>query len=553
MLRPWVALSPTRLTVCSSLLGCISLASACSDDLAGGTEASAGSSSDATTVEATSDETGATEATTGVAFEPFPARGGIKIVRVEANSGVAIPIGKDGAAVGGGDRNAYLPARRNTLIRAYVDIPDDWTPRELEARLHLTGGGVDTTYSVKMMVEEDSRDSDLLSTFSFGVEAQHVQPGLEYSITLWETGPGQEDVPEPAEPPQAPLSGSAFVGVEDDYMNMRVVLVPVDYNYGDCQKVVDGAAWEKKFKDALYQQNALESLEFTVHAPYPVDYDMTSFNGLSRLVSEMSMLRAAEQADPSVYYYGLFDSCGECIGGGDGIMTGCTVGLAADITGASKSDASRRAAAGQVIGRPEDTFVHEIGHTQGRRHIDCPNGGAAGTDPTYPHPNGAIGVWGFGILDIRLRHPTTHADYMSYCGSTWVSDWQWNATYNRIKTLSQWDLEGAPAPEEGGLLMGAIDDGQQIWWTVPGTLAADAPRSATHAVDFEFADGVAPVAAQVSVRPHATTLNVVAPLPPDFDRRQLQNLTLRAPEGPTVVSPTAVRWLHRPLGLKAAP
>lgn len=544
MVRSGLVLSPIL---------CFSLSAACSDDVGGsGTSGLESTETDATgTTEADTEPTGA-PVTTKEQFIPIPARGGIKIVRVEANSGVAIPIGKDGAEVGGAERNAYLPPRRNTLIRAYVELPDDWVPRELEGRLHLTGGGVDKVYTATLTVEADSRDAELGSTFAFGVEAEDMVPGLKYSITLWETAPGQEDTPEGTEPPQAPHAGTAFVGVEDDYMNMRVVLVPVDYNYGGCQKTVDGAAWEAKFEQALLQQNALESLELEVHAPYKVDYDMTSFNGLSRLVSEMSQLRTAEQADPSVYYYGLFDSCGQCIGSGDGLQTGCTVGLAADITGSTKSDASRRAAAGQVIGRPEDTFVHEIGHTQGRRHIECPGGGAQGTDPTYPHPNGAIGVWGFGIRDIRLRHPTTHADYMSYCGSTWVSDWQWNATYARIRTLSQWDLEGEAAETEGGLLIGAIDDGQQLWWTAPGSLADDAPRSATHAVDFEFADGIAPVAAQVSVRPHGTTLNVVAPLPPDFDQRELQRLTLRAPEGLTQVSPAAVRWLHRPERFKAA-
>ena len=62
----------------------------------------------------------------------------------------------------------------------------------------------------------------------------------------------------------------------------------------------------------------------------------------------------------------------------------------------------------------------------------------------------------------------------------------------------------------------------------------------------------APVAAQVSVRPHGNTLNVVAPLPPVFDSRQLQGLTLRAPEGASAVPTSAVRWLHRPDFFKAA-
>ncbi|HEY8380100.1 MAG TPA: hypothetical protein VIK91_26600, partial [Nannocystis sp.] len=330
LLRLRVALAPL-------LLG--SLATACSDDLAGTEAGGQTSSTGETTAEAPTGTDSATAATTGEPqFEPFPARGGIKIVRVEANSGVAIPIGKDGLGVGGSERNAYLPPRRNTAIRAYVEVPEDWVPRELEGRLHLTGGGVDHVYTKRVMIRGNSADGDLNSTFTFGVEAQYMVPGLQYSITLWETGPGQEDAPAGDVPPQAPHQGTAYVGVEDDFMNMRVVLVPVDYSYGDCQATVDGAAWEKTFKQALFQQNPLESIEFVVHDPYPVTYNMTTFNGLSRLVSEMSMLRTAEQADPSVYYYALFDNCGACIGSGGGVQSGCTVGLAADITGTSKSD-----------------------------------------------------------------------------------------------------------------------------------------------------------------------------------------------------------------------
>lgn len=493
-----------------------------------------------------------TDGTSGAAFSPIPARGGLVINRVEANSGVAVPIGKDGQGVDGSGRNAYLPARRDTLIRAYVDVPDDWVGREIEGRLRLQGGGVDKELSMKAMIVADSRDADLASTFYWGVEAADVVPGLTYSVSLWETAPGQEELPEGETPPIAPLAGPAFVGIEDAVAKMRVVLVPVDYQFGECSAVIDGEHWGPIFAQALQQQNAVEELDLQIHAPYKVQYDLKTFNGLSKLVSEMSQLRSAEQADPSVYYYGYFDNCGACIGSDGSLMSGCTVGLAADITGASKSDAWGRAAAGQLKAAPEETFVHEIGHTQGRRHIECPGGNAAGTDPSFPYPGGKINVWGFGIRDFRLRHPTSNVDYMTYCGPNWVSDWQWNATYNRIKTLTSWDMAGQTAPEGDGLLIGAIDDGQQIWWTAPGTLADDEPRSATHSIDFVFADGAAPVAAKVSRRSEGGTLNVVAPLPAGFDARALQALVLRAPEGTSDVRVDDVRWLHRPDRISAA-
>ena len=537
------------------------LIAGCGDDKAGvdsgDAETGTGTTGDAepTTTTPTTTPTTGEDSSTGEPFEPFPARGDIKIVRVEANPGVAIPIGLDGAEVDGPGRNAFIPKSRNMLVRAFVDVPDDWTERSLEARLTLSGGGVDTVMSQTVTISQDSYDNDLASTFYWGVEAVDVVPNLKYQIELWEAAPGAELLAEPAQPAIAPLAGPGFVGVESSQAEMRVVLVPVDYKFGNCAAVVDGEAERKAFEGALYQQNALETLEFTIHAPYPVVYSMTEYSGLSKLVSEMSQLRTDEGADPNVYYYALFDNCGGCIGSGGGGAQGCTVGLAADITGPDQNDARYRAAAGQLNKGGVDTFVHEIGHTQGRRHIECTGAGvdAAGTDPSYPHPDGRIGVWGFGILDFSLRHPTAFSDYMSYCGSTWVSDWQWNATYSRIKTLTGWGKSDAGAPAGEGVLIGAVDpDGQQIWWTGPGGLSSAREPSATHRVIFEFADGEVETTTQVSVREHYATRNIVARLPQGFDARELLGVRWVDESGEHPVAPSAIRRLHGPDRLQAA-
>lgn len=122
----------------------------------------------------------------------------------------------------------------------------------------------------------------------------------------------------------------------------------------------------------------------------------------------MSQLRTTKGTDNNVYYYGLFDSCNGCIGDG-GLGGGCTVGLAANITGADPSDARDRAAVGQLIGNPARPLC-TIGHTQGRQHVYCAGAGvqAQGTDPSYPYEDGRIGVWGFGVHDSRcVTRPRT--------------------------------------------------------------------------------------------------------------------------------------------------
>lgn len=531
----------------------IALLAGCGDSVAGGgEEGGSESTGQASTTDATP-TSGDESSSTGAPFEPFPARGDVVVSRVEVNPGVAIKIEENGAPVGGAERNAYLPKNRDTLFRVFLDVPDDWTPRRLEARLELSGGGVDTTYTDAFQIDGDTIDSKLDSGPFFGVRAEHVRPNVKYRVSLWEAEAGQEALPEPAVPAVSPADGPAYIGVESRLAELRVVLVPVDYAYGECAAAVDGEAERKSFEDALYQQNGVESLEFVVHAPYKVDYDLTAYNGLSKLVGEMSMLRSQEGADDNVYYYALFDNCSRCIGAGGGNgQNGCVVGLAFDITGPDKNDAYGRAAAGQLNGGADDTFVHEVGHTQGRRHIECVGGGdAAGTDPSYPYQGGVIDKWGFGVRDYRLRHPKTHADYMSYCGQTWASDWQWNATYKRIVELSSWSMAGEAAPTGPGQLVGTIEpDGTEMWWTVPGEFSADRV-GATHALQFDFADGVVSAPAEVRVRPDHPTKIVVTGLPAGFDGRALSGLRMRDEQGERPIALDRVRWLHRPQAVSA--
>jgi hypothetical protein len=166
-----------------------------------------------------------------------------------------------------------------------------------------------------------------------------------------------------------------------------------------------------------------------------------------------------------------------------------------------------------------ETFVHEVGHTQGRRHVECPGTEAGGTDPSYPYPNGQIGVWGFGVRSFRFLHPTATTDYMSYCHPYWVSDWQWRATYQRIRTLSSWDARSWN-PEGEHLLVGDVDPstGKGVWWTAEGFFDKGTVRSADHRVAFR-AEGrdIEVAAAKVDQWTDGVDMiTVTVPLPPEF-------------------------------------
>ena len=99
------------------------------------------------------------------------------------------------------------------------------------------------------------------------------------------------------------------------------------------------------------------------------------------------------------------------------------------------------------------TIAHELGHNMSLYHAPC--GGAAGTDPAYPDPNGRIGAWGWNSETETLVSPET-PDLMSYCGPKWISDYHFtNAARFRLSDEDTDELPGPPPPSL--LLWGGVN------------------------------------------------------------------------------------------------
>lgn len=440
----------------------------------------------------------AESSSTGAPWEAPLARGGIVVDWVQANQGVGVRIGADGGEVGPADRDAALIRDRITLIRAFWTVPDDWEPREIEGRLIVQfPDDTEESLSNVALIEEDAFEGDLNRSFYWGLMADQTVPGIKYRVELYETTPDHDDDPEPEVPPMLPVDGStAYVGIEDSYLVLKTVVVPFIYDDGaGCSTTPDTSEETMQlFQDLIYQMNPIDRLDFTLHEPVMWDTPLAAFGELhSYLVS----LRFDEGAPPETYYYGLVDVCAGGLGGAGGQANGIPTDPV------DPGQAYARVSAGLSLD-PEwsaETFVHEVGHSQGRRHVACD--GEGGPDPTYPHDGGDVGEWGFGVVDFGLRHPTFYKDYMTYCHPTWVGTWGWNKVYPVIRGLSEWD-EGFPGgavqpeggtsaaplgpalattgdPYGGSLLMGTIDpDGRERWITVPGRLPAHAERGPVH-------------------------------------------------------------------------
>jgi hypothetical protein len=278
---------------------------------------------------------------------------------------------------------------------------------------------------------------------------------------------------------------------------------------------------------------------------------LTSSGDFFGFLQRIAQLRASEAPPPNVYYYAIFDNCGECISTDNGGTSGgCTLGVANGIPDASMASASGRAAIGvQYLGGQElgiDTFVHEVGHSQGRRHIYCPGSTSVGNNPSYPHEDGKIGTWGFGVEDFEIRSGTTHYDYMGYCNPTWVSDWEWKATYERIRELSSWDEADVGYPELEGAqqLVGMVnpETGESSWFTTDGGVD-ESTRDEFWAVDY-VVDGASVLQENVHVEhwSEGPWVTIRAPLTDVFD--EVTDVQLHAPSFDVSVRQADIMQYH---------
>lgn len=542
------------------LLSSVFLAVACGDDdsmqadgSGSGTEASAGTEGEgsggtgsASETDPSASQTSAADSSGGTPVDE-PARG-VTVSRVEANSGVAIPVAIDGAWADGSVRNAQIPKNRNTAFRVYLDVDESvWVERAIEARMTLYfDDGTEKVYTEVADIATDSSTSSFQSNIVLGVLAEDMRPGAQFNIELFEVGSGYEALPEVAEPPKA-MPERNYVGIETSYQNMRIMIVPIEYDFGGCQTQFDTSDENlSDYIDHMFQQNAVENIDVEIHDYVRVDHLDLTGNGFFQLLGEMAQLRASEQPDPNVYYYGLFDNCGACIGDGGG----CTLGVANGIPGDSMGEAGSRVAIGaQFLSSNEvgiETFVHEIGHNQGRRHIFCPNAQAQGTDPSYPYADGKTEGWGFGVRDFQLRNGNTHYDYMSYCNPTWVSDWQWKETFQRIQTLSSWEAADMQDAMQGRyVLTGSVntETGEASWWTDRGWVE---PEQATpnHRIRFSFDDASTDdeLMVQADAWSEGPWVTVRAPLPTDFEA--VTEIQLDTPSLTTRASRSDIRTFH---------
>lgn len=365
---------------------------------------STGSTGDATT---TTDETGSETA--------GPEVGSPTLRDLDAFQVVAIPLLDDGIEVAVDDRPAPLVAGREVVMRAKVDVPEGWMPRDVELRIEVSQGSDTTTFSTSSQLAMSSGD-DANSGLVVELPALAVTPEARYSASLWLAGQTQ-----PAA--RFPDAGEVLLAAETTGpIKLHIVPFEVDGRVPDTSaEVID------EFAETVYAYYPTTDVEITVGPVQPNPYpDLPIEEVLGTALFDVGVLMEQELAPADVYYYGLMQptETREQYNG---------------VTGSSQELDQR---AGFAIGAgfgdalSASTLVHELGHLHYLKHAPC--GSPDNVDPDFPHPDGMAHTEGYDSRTNTFLNHDAGSDLMSYCQPRWISGYHYEKLASWVQVSQTW-------------------------------------------------------------------------------------------------------------------
>ena len=337
------------------------------------------------------------------------------------------------------ERGVRLIEGRDALLRVFVTGDEDRAFFEPRVTATVTGGG--RTHTVEMTRAGDriataADEGDLANSYNAVIPGALVARGATLAVHADPDGV----VPlAPGSVTRWPASGAERLDVVA-VPPMELTIVPVVEAEEPDLSIFE---WTDRIGDESPEVGLFKYSfpfgDFTARSreTYVTSLDLTSDGGQWGLVLELEAVRAAE--------------------GG----TGYWYGAAASVNGYVRGIAYLGGWVG--MGKAWDTeLAHEVGHNLNLRHAPC--GGAGGTDPDFPYPDGGIGAWGYDFRDGTLVSPRSRKDIMGYCYEQgWLSDFYFEKVIDYRE-----EVEGAAAgalaagrPEEDVLVLwGGVVDGE---------------------------------------------------------------------------------------------
>jgi len=369
-----------------------------------------------------------------ISLDAVPHVHGLSLERVAFFQSVKVPLMEQLFEVT--DRRVQVVSNRPGLLRVYVNPSPSWLARLVRARLTLASDGdveMPQVFDQTLLVLGESSDGALVSTFNFDISAELVSESSAYSVELFETDPCAA-IAEPVAGARFPATGLQSLGVYPA-SKLKVELVPIAFDVGQSSLLPDSSAPQlEQFRARVMSLFPITGIDLSVRAE-PLH---TSSKDLLAALEQITQLRANENSDPDLTYFGLFrftDSIDQycnpsCVLGASVTGTTPTGGVAVGIGYASDQAAT--------------TFAHELGHVYGRPHSPC---GVAG-DPSYPYSGGRVGSWGYDVAKKMLIDPNTYTDFMGYCSPNWVSDFTFEHLREFIAAMDQPAAAASSRPSE---------------------------------------------------------------------------------------------------------
>ncbi len=402
--------------------------------------------------------------------------GDLTIREIAIYQGVKIPLVQDGSQV---SPSAPIVAGREALVRVFVEPSDGWDGRETVARLDLGSG---ETIEARTSIAGPSSEGDGSSTFNVFVPGDRITEDVSFSLGIYDIEPECSGESETGGA-RFPETGTATLPARSMGGTFHVVIVPVAYDADGSGRLPDTSAdTMQAWRNYMYSLFPVADLELTVRER-PLRWSgrvSANGDGWSSLLNQCMTERSNDGVPDDTYYY--------CISApADSFRTycsgGCTTGLGPV---PSASNTYSRASIGLGYASRLGTFVHEVGHSLGRPHAPC--GNPSNPDANYPYSGGVIGAWGYDVLTRELKAPGDHNDFMGYCDSKWVSDYNYGTLFERIARVKGTFALSAPprafatiaVEPDGSLVPGEIveisapPDGAAVTgtWSYGGSMVA---------------------------------------------------------------------------------
>jgi hypothetical protein len=409
---------------------------------------------------------------------------GVVVEAVTMTQGVRRPLMENGQPVSDQDVLAPIVAGRDALFRISYSTNAALTDATMTARVTIgESEPVDQEVTLSMT---PSDLSVLSSTANVLVPGDRIAELTDYRVELLQA----DDVTSGDNVAAAyPATGREPLNARSTGSALKVLLIPVAYMADGSGRLPDtSAAQIEILREKFYQRYPTPAVDIRIGETFTWNQPVSGNGaGLSELLDAMVQFRTMIAADDDEHMYGMFnaaDSMSEFCAGG------CITGLSSL---GSPPDPLSRVGIGVGFGGEgaAETAVHEVGHQQGRGHVDC--GGAGNPDPDYPYPDGAIGSWGYDLVNEVLVEPMMNKDFMSYCDPTWVSDYNFRNIFGQLMQVNMLDLQRVATPRSYARVRVGRDG--QLAWLEPLSLTRT-PAGQAVTLQAELASGQVKLQAQ---------------------------------------------------------